>query len=52
VERAARAAGVPVARIGVTGGAALTVSADDTILVSALRALNEAWLPDYMAAGS
>jgi len=52
VEGAARAAGVPVARIGVTGGAALTVSAADTILVSALRARNEAWLPDYMAAGS
>jgi phosphoribosylformylglycinamidine synthase subunit PurL len=52
IERAARAANVPVARIGITGGAALTVSADDTILVSALRARNEAWLPTYMAAAS
>jgi phosphoribosylformylglycinamidine synthase subunit PurL len=50
IERLAREAGVPVTRLGVTGGAALTVSASDTILVSALRTRNEAWLPDYMAA--
>jgi len=41
---------VPIARLGSTGGAALTLSAEDTILVTALRARHEAWLPGHMAA--
>jgi phosphoribosylformylglycinamidine synthase len=50
IERLAREASVPICRLGTTGGAALTLGASGTILVSALRARNEAWLPDYMAA--
>jgi len=43
--------GVPVLRLGTTGGAALTVTGAGAISISELRRINEAWLPAYMAAG-
>ncbi len=45
-----RAAGVPVRRLGSTGGAALTVAGAGAISTTELRRINEAWLPTYMAA--
>jgi phosphoribosylformylglycinamidine synthase subunit PurL len=42
-------AGVPVRRIGTTGGEALTVPAEEPLSVEKLRARFEAWLPQYMA---
>jgi phosphoribosylformylglycinamidine synthase II len=47
---AAAAAGVPATRLGVTGGAALTVRGAGAISTDELRQVNEAWLPAYMAA--
>ncbi|HEX7969607.1 MAG TPA: phosphoribosylformylglycinamidine synthase subunit PurL, partial [Stellaceae bacterium] len=44
-----KAAGVPVRRLGTTGGAALTVEGAGAISTAELRRLNEAWLPAYMA---
>jgi phosphoribosylformylglycinamidine synthase subunit PurL len=49
--RAAEQAGVAVARLGVTGGDALTLPSERPILVSALSERFEGWLPAYMAAG-
>jgi phosphoribosylformylglycinamidine synthase len=46
---AARMAGVPARVIGSVGGVALTLPGAGAISVDALRAANEAWLPDYMA---
>jgi phosphoribosylformylglycinamidine (FGAM) synthase-like enzyme len=46
----AAAAGIPATRLGVTGGAALTVRGAGAISTSELRQVNEAWLPAYMAA--
>ena len=43
-------AGVPVRRIGTTGGDALTVDGAYPISVAELRAAHEAWLPAYMDA--
>jgi phosphoribosylformylglycinamidine synthase len=34
--------------IGMVGGAALTLPGAGAISVDALKAANEAWLPDYM----
>jgi phosphoribosylformylglycinamidine synthase len=50
---AAARAGVPATRIGTTGGDALKLAggptiSDAAVRVSALRRLNEAWLPAYM----
>jgi phosphoribosylformylglycinamidine synthase II len=42
-------AGVPVRRIGTTGGEALTIPGEQALLVEQLRARFEAWLPQYMA---
>ncbi|HUB94371.1 MAG TPA: phosphoribosylformylglycinamidine synthase subunit PurL [Stellaceae bacterium] len=42
-------AGVPVFRLGQTGGDALTVAGAGAISVGELRRINEAWLPGYMA---
>ncbi|MBV9627963.1 MAG: phosphoribosylformylglycinamidine synthase subunit PurL [Xanthobacteraceae bacterium] len=42
-------AGVPVRRIGTTGGEALTVPGEQPLSVEELRARFEAWLPQYMA---
>ena len=49
VLESARAAGVPARVIGVVGGASLTLPGGGAISVDALRAINEAWLPGYMA---
>jgi len=49
VLEAARAAGVAAYAIGAVGGVALTLTGAGAISVDALRAANEAWLPDYMA---
>jgi phosphoribosylformylglycinamidine (FGAM) synthase-like enzyme len=45
----ARAAGVPVRDIGVTGGDVLTVGGERPILVARLREVFEGWLPAYMS---
>ena len=48
---AARAekAGVPVRRLGTTGGDALTLGAERPIVVAKLRERHDGWLPGYMA---
>jgi phosphoribosylformylglycinamidine synthase II len=46
---AAEAAGVPVTRIGTTGGTALTLPGAGPISVESLREAHERWLPEYMA---
>lgn len=48
-EAAARAANVPVTRLGQVGGAALTLPGAETISVESLRAAHTRWLPEYMA---
>jgi phosphoribosylformylglycinamidine synthase len=45
----ARAEGVPIRLLGVTGGDALTLRAERPILVAQLRESFEGWLPAYMA---
>ena len=45
----AKAAGVPAARIGQTGGSSLTLDAEYTISIDELQRRNEGWLPEYMA---
>ena len=47
----ARAAGVPVRQLGLTGGDALTLTGERPILVAKLRERFEGWLPAYMAGG-
>ncbi|MGB6086747.1 phosphoribosylformylglycinamidine synthase subunit PurL [Parvibaculum sp.] len=51
IERAGKA-GVPVSRLGVTGGAELTVEGALPISLAAMKAAHEGWLPAYMAAGA
>ncbi len=46
-----RAAGVPVRRLGTTGGDALTPKSDRPILVAELRKAFESWFPAYMGVG-
>ncbi|HXP76008.1 MAG TPA: phosphoribosylformylglycinamidine synthase subunit PurL, partial [Stellaceae bacterium] len=46
----AKAAGVPAALLGTTGGDALTVEGLGAISTADLRRAHEAWLPAYMAA--
>jgi phosphoribosylformylglycinamidine synthase len=48
---AARAAGIPARVIGVVGGVSLTLPGAGAISVDTLKAMNEAWLPSYMAQG-
>jgi phosphoribosylformylglycinamidine synthase len=48
----AKAAGVPIRRIGMTHGAALTLPGEREILLNALRERHEGWLPAYMAGGA
>jgi phosphoribosylformylglycinamidine synthase II len=48
----ARAAGVPVRPLGLTGGDALTPKGDRPILVAKLRESFESWLPAYIAGGA
>jgi phosphoribosylformylglycinamidine synthase len=45
---AARAAGVPAAAIGTTGGDTLTLPGGGPISLNELRAAHEGWLPGYM----
>ena len=45
---AAKAAGVPVQRIGTTGGDALTLPGEAPISIATLRDAHESWLPGYM----
>jgi hypothetical protein len=45
----AKAAGIDVQRLGVTGGDALTLPGEAPISVQELTALHEGWLPAYMA---
>ncbi len=46
----AKAAGVPVRPLGLTGGDALTLKGERPIAVAKLRERFEGWLPAYMAA--
>jgi phosphoribosylformylglycinamidine synthase len=48
----AKAAGVPLRRLGVTHGDALTLPGERPILLKALRERHEGWLPAYMAGGA
>ncbi|MEN3382328.1 MAG: phosphoribosylformylglycinamidine synthase subunit PurL [Hyphomicrobiales bacterium] len=48
----AKTAGVPIRRIGVTHGNALTLPGERAILLDALREHHEGWLPAYMAGGA
>ncbi|MGV6874668.1 phosphoribosylformylglycinamidine synthase subunit PurL [Pseudochelatococcus sp. B33] len=52
VKAVARAAGVPVARLGTTGGDTLRLDDGEAISVEDLRRTHEAWLPDYMKQSS
>jgi phosphoribosylformylglycinamidine synthase len=45
----ARTASVPVWRLGVTGGKALSVTGERPLAVADLRGKSEGWLPAYMA---
>jgi phosphoribosylformylglycinamidine synthase len=47
----AKAAGVPVRRIGSTAGNALTLPGERPILLKPLSERFEGWLPAYMAGG-
>ncbi|MCK0198836.1 phosphoribosylformylglycinamidine synthase subunit PurL [Ancylobacter sp. 6x-1] len=47
----AEEAGVPIQKIGATGGDRITVPGERPMPVDALRERNEAWLPIYMGAG-
>jgi phosphoribosylformylglycinamidine synthase subunit PurL len=49
VLEAARAAGVPARVIGAVDGVSLTLPGGGAISVDTLKAMNEAWLPSYMA---
>ena len=46
---AAEAAGAPIAKLGMTGGDALTFTGLGTISVAQLKSAHEGWLPGYMA---
>ncbi|WP_188578797.1 phosphoribosylformylglycinamidine synthase subunit PurL [Azorhizobium oxalatiphilum] len=48
--RRAEAAGVPVTKLGKTGGDKLTFGAERPVSVDALRDRHESWLPIYMGA--
>jgi phosphoribosylformylglycinamidine synthase subunit PurL len=48
IERA-KAAGVPLTRLGATGGAVLSLAGERPLAVSDLKRRFEAWLPGYMA---
>ena len=44
-------AGVPVCRLGITGGEALMLPGERLLAIASLRAQFEGWLPAYMAGG-
>ncbi|MDR6955023.1 phosphoribosylformylglycinamidine synthase [Ancylobacter sp. 3268] len=47
----AESAGVPIAKLGSTGGDKLTIPGERPIVIDALRERSESWLPIYMGAG-
>ncbi|MGE0341227.1 MAG: phosphoribosylformylglycinamidine synthase subunit PurL [Xanthobacteraceae bacterium] len=49
IESAAKAAGIPALRLGVTAGEQLTLPGENPISVAELKHRHESWLPDYMA---
>ncbi|MDQ2953460.1 MAG: phosphoribosylformylglycinamidine synthase subunit PurL [Pseudomonadota bacterium] len=49
VLKAAKAAGIPIQRVGVTGGKLLILPGNNPILIADLVQLFEGWLPRYMA---
>jgi phosphoribosylformylglycinamidine synthase len=51
VIRRARAANVPVQRLGATGGETIALPGERPILIKALAERFEGWLPTYMAGG-
>jgi phosphoribosylformylglycinamidine synthase len=51
VLKRAEAAGIPIAKIGVTGSDRLNLPGERPIIIDALRERHEAWLPIYMGAG-
>jgi phosphoribosylformylglycinamidine synthase subunit PurL len=52
IERAAGSAGIPIARLGATGGAVLAIDGERPLPIEALKRRFEAWLPDYMSAAT
>ncbi|MFG1395704.1 phosphoribosylformylglycinamidine synthase subunit PurL [Roseixanthobacter pseudopolyaromaticivorans] len=52
IVRRAEAAGVPITKIGKTGGDRLILPGDRSIFVEALRDRHESWLPIYMSSMS
>ena len=44
-----KGAGVPCARVGTTGGAAITIAGETPVPVVALKAGSEGWFPAYMS---
>jgi phosphoribosylformylglycinamidine synthase subunit PurL len=44
-----KGAGVPCARIGTTGGGAITIAGETQVSVAALKAGFEGWFPAYMS---
>ena len=49
LEPLAKAAGMPLARLGTAGGDALTLPGETPISMQSLRKVHEGWLPAYMA---
>lgn len=49
LERRARSSGVPLQRIGETGGQSLKLNDKEQILLTELREFHEGWLPAFMA---
>jgi phosphoribosylformylglycinamidine synthase subunit PurL len=52
VARRAKAAGVPLAAIGATGGRVLALGDEPPLPVESLKNRFESWLPAYMAAAT
>ncbi len=52
IEADARAAGVPLTRLGTTGGDTLRLNGGETISVEELARAHEGWLPGYMQKSS
>jgi len=50
VLKAAQSAGIPLLKLGISGGDALTLGGAGAISVAELKRINEGWLPAYMAA--
>jgi phosphoribosylformylglycinamidine synthase len=51
IERAERA-GVPLVRLGATGGRILSLAGERPLRVDDLKHRHESWLPTYMAASA